>query len=110
MTVTFGGVTLPIPQLQSEEYTVTCNETLLDSGKYSIQATTEYGKHFTFSCIGTSTARDDLLAKIGTSTSLVINGTTYANCYIRSLGPVEKITMTNYFTFNIAFAQDTSIT
>jgi hypothetical protein len=109
MSVSFGGVTLPIPQTQSEEYPNTCNETQLYNGKYSIQASTEYAKHFAFSCVGTSSQRDALLALIGTSTSLVVGGTTHDNFFIRSFGPVEKISMTNYYSFSIAFAQDTSL-
>lgn len=110
MTVTIGGVVLPIPQMESVEYPVLINEArLYPSGKISIQASTEYGKGYQFQCVGTSTQITDLLGKVGTAGTLVINGSSYSNFFIKSFGPVTKNTMTNYYSFHISLVQDTSL-
>ena len=113
MSVTFGAssssmVTLPRCQEEEHGYNVLTNETVLLSGKISVQASTVYGYNPTFTCVGTATERDSLVALIGSSGTLVINGTTHESMYIKSFGPAQMHPMSSYFTFRISFVKETT--
>lgn len=106
MSVTFGGVTVPICQDESLGYDLVVTESVLMSGKMNVQASTYY--HFTpsFQCMGVATQMTDLLAKIGTASTFVMNGTSYQNYYIKSIGPFQKVPMSSYYRFGIVFTQE----
>jgi hypothetical protein len=110
MSVTFDSVTVPVAQSETLDIRPLMRETVLLSGALRVQSSTAYHQAPAFSCIGTSSEYSALVAKIGTKGSLMVNSTTatYANCYIRTIGPVTKISNTTKFTFNIGFVQDTA--
>jgi threonine dehydrogenase-like Zn-dependent dehydrogenase len=109
MTVTFSGTTVPIAQSEDFEPVLIVNETVVEDGKTSIQASTEYGRRYAFHCVGTSTQKDALLSLIGSAGTLVINGSSDSNYFIKAIGPFAKIPMTNYFSFDIRFVKDTTL-
>jgi len=93
---------------ESDGYDLLVKETVLLSGDLAVDASTH--RHFkpSFTCIDTSTVRAGLLALIGSSGTLVINGTSYANCYIRSFGRAEILPRSSYIRFPISFVQETT--
>ena len=106
MSVTFSSVTLPRCQEEEHGIEVRISESMLISGKNSIQASSYYGYNPTFTCIGTATERDALLGVIGSAGALVINGSSHANMYIKSFGPARMNPMSSYFTFQISFVKE----
>lgn len=104
--VTFGAVLVPVCQDESIGYDLVVTESLLMSGKMNVQGSTYYHHSPSFQCMGVATQITDLLAKIGTASTFVLNGTSYENYYIKSIGPAQKIMFTNYYKFGISFSQE----
>lgn len=91
MTITFDGVELRNPAPFSIAPVVLCNETTLLSGKTAVQTTAETGLRVKFECCTQDYADvSALLAKIGQKKTLVIDGTAYTNCAIRSWDRLEQ--------------------
>jgi hypothetical protein len=108
MSVSFGGATVPRCQQETHGFDIKTNDTLLLSGKHDIQSSTEYGYNPSFQCIGYSSEIDSLIALIGTVGTLVINGSSYSNMYIKTLGSLSKVSHSSYFKFEIAFVRHTA--
>ena len=107
MTVTFDGVELKNPEPFDMGRQVIINDTVLLSGKHSIQDTTETAIEVTIKChsdtIGDVT---NLRAKIGTEGSLVVDGTTYTKCHISSWSDIEWAK--DKWEYSASFKQDTT--
>lgn len=107
MTVTFDSVELKNPEPFDIDRQVLISDTVLLSGKHSIQSTTETAIEATIKChsdtIGDVTS---LRAKIGTEGSLVVDGTTYTKCHISSWSNIEWAS--NQWEYSVGFKQDTT--
>lgn len=102
----FGTVLVPICQDETLGYDLVVTESLLMSGKMNVQGSTYYHHSPAFQCVGVATQMTDLLAKVGTASTFVLNGTSYENYMIKSFGPAQKIPMTSYYKFGISFSQE----
>ena len=107
MTITFDSVELMNPAPFEIDRQVIINDTVLLSGKHSIQSTDETAISLTLKC-QTDTLSDvtNLRAKIGTEASLVIDGTTYTKCHISSWSETEWTP--GKYEYNLGIKQDTS--
>ena len=107
MTVTFDSITLQNPEPFEIDRQVLINDTVLLSGKHSIQDSTETAISCTIRC-STETAShvSDMRAKIGTEGSLVVDGTTYTKCHISSFSSSEWAK--DKYEYTVGFKQDTT--
>lgn len=107
ITVTFGGY--PVSVLQKKEVSVDApfSETTLLSGETYIQAssTTKFAR--SYECYTEDfTEITALLGLIGTKQTLVINGTSYTNCYLKPpLAYEELIEGSGKYTYTISFVR-----
>lgn len=107
MTVVFDSVTLPNPSPFDVEVSVLINESVLLTGKRSVQASTATAIRVTFKCFPASASDvSTMKGKIGTSGTLSIDGTLYAKCYISTFSYYE--TMPGQYTYTVGFIQDTT--
>lgn len=106
MTVTFASVSLPHPLIKPGTKVQT-NSARLTSGKMKYQTSTSTDPSWKVTCLCTSAERAAIIALIGTVGSLVIDGTTYTDCLIKSWDKDDEI---NPVTWQIGFTlvQDTS--
>lgn len=89
MAITFDGVTLVNPSPYTSDYQPRTKETILLSGKRSVQSSTELGYHVSYSCFTLTYSNvTDLRAKIGAEASLVDDFGT-RNAYISAFSVVE---------------------
>jgi len=108
MTTTFGGVTLPYASKIGEENDVLIKETVLLSGKRSIQTNPNAGLGTKYQCLGTWAQYTAIRSMIGSSGSLVTEaGETYTKCYISSL-MVRETDGPGDYQFEVGFRQDTT--
>lgn len=105
MIVTFDGVTLNEPKVQPQRDPL-LNENLLVSGETKLTTSSIVKTSWQISCICTYAELTALIAKMGTSGSLVINGTTYTKCSIAKCK--EKELNPNYTKVTLTFKQDTT--
>jgi len=106
MTVTFDSVTLKHANVTPQPKP-RVNEAELVSGKTKLTLSSETKYSWRISCITESAAEyTALLAKIATKASLVIDGTTYSNCAMKSWK--EKELNPNIKEITIQFVQDTT--
>lgn len=105
--VTFDSVTLVNPEPFDRNINPIANQTILLSGKRSVQMTTETALSIIFKC-STETYSNitDLEAKIGLQKTLAINGTNFTKCVISSFRKKEWIP--GKWTYEVAFIQDTT--
>ncbi len=116
MTVvcTFNSVTVPTRHVVSEKMVGT-------AGAYGYEvelecATKDRTQYTALAALFGHTGQDLLLSghtavtsPLGTKASLVLNGTTYTNCYIADLSNMEADgTQLGLWIFNIRFVRDTS--
>lgn len=110
MIVTFAG--LPVSVIQEDEIAVSwsLNETTLLSGKTYIQANAEQKFNRSFQCYTESYSEiSSLLGKIGSAGTLIIDGTSYTNCYIAPpFGYKEIIKGSGKYTYSISFKRHTA--
>jgi len=108
MTVTFDGVSLKPSAPFDLAPVVLTNETTLLSGKTAVQTTTETGFRVKFECC-TQTYSDvsNLLAKIGQKKTLIIDGTSYTNCAIKSWDRLEQDPGSNWW-YTVTFTRETA--
>lgn len=106
-SVTFDGIQLRRPSFPEFDRSPITNETILVSGKRSVQSTPELGFKVTFRCWTTDRSDIiDLRAKIGSPYTLVVDGTSYTNCYINRW--VEtKIDDINW-AYSVGFVRETT--
>jgi hypothetical protein len=103
MTITFDSVELIDPEPFEQSQNISISETILLSGKRSIQSSTEKALDVKFSCITeTYTDISNLKAKIGLKKTLDIDGTTYT-CYISSFSEREGL---GYWEYEVGFKED----
>ena len=108
MTVTFGSVLLPEASKLMETPEVILKETLLLSGRKSIQASTYTGFGASYSCVGTWDQYQDLLDEVGSSGTLTTEaGESYTKCYISSI-KVAETDAPGYYEIKLEFRQDTT--
>jgi hypothetical protein len=107
MAITFDGVTLVNPSPYTPDYQPQTKETILLSGKSSVQSSTELGYHVSYSCF-TSTYSNvtDLRAKIGTKYSLVDDYGT-RNAYISSFNVTKINSNPDFWRYEVSFIADT---
>jgi hypothetical protein len=107
MSVTFDSVALRNPEPFDIDRQVNISDTVLLSGKHSIQGSSETAVSLTIKC-HTDTYSDvtSLRAKIGTKASLVIDSTTYTQCYISSWS--EREWSKDKWEYTAGFKQDTT--
>lgn len=106
--ITFDGIELRDPAPFNLAPVVLTNEMTLLSGKTAVQTTTETGFRVKFECC-TQTYSDvsSLLAKIGTKATLVIDGTSYTNCAIKSWDRLEQDPGGNWW-YTVTFVRETA--
>ena len=105
--VTFGTVDLINPEPFDRNNNPITNQTILLSGKRSVQMTTETALSITFRC-STEAYSDitDLEDEIGEQKTLEINGTSFTKCVISSFRKKEWIP--DKWTYEVSFIQDTT--
>jgi len=106
-SVTFDGVDLIRPSFPEIDRSPITNETILVSGKRSVQSTSELGFKVTFRCWTTDPSDiSNLRSKIGSSHTLVIDGTSYTNCYINRW--VETKVDDLNWAYSVGFVRETT--
>lgn len=106
MAITFDGVELKNPEPFDRDDDVITKETVLLSGKRSVQSTAEIGLHISFRCMSTAhTDVTNLRAKIGIKASLVIGSDTHTNCYIS--GFKEREDPPGVWSYEVGFIRET---
>ena len=107
MTVTFDNVPLQNPEPVELDYQPIVNDTVLLSGKHSIQGSSETAILCTIKChTDTYTNVSNLRAKIGAAKSLVIDGSTYTKCWISSWSETEWAD--GKWEYTVGIKQDTT--
>jgi hypothetical protein len=106
MTTTFGGVSLPAASKISESPQVALTDTLLLSGKHSIQTNPNMGFGAAYRCFGTWAQYQAILGLVGQSGTLVTEQTSYTLCYIASIKTLESDNP-GYFYFDVEFKRET---
>lgn len=107
MTVTFGGTTLSNASTYEDDAGVICNVTRLLSGKVKVQASSETSFNPTFRCLTESSSEvSTVKGKIGTSSTLIIDSTSYTNCYIKSFK--SKQYAPGKYSYEVSFVRDTA--
>lgn len=106
MTVTFGSIELKNPSPFNKTPAIQLKDTVLLSGKHSIQSTVETALSVSFSCF-TDTYSDisNLWAKVGAVFSLVIGSEVARNCYISSWSEVEE--PPGWWRYVVGFKEET---
>ena len=109
MTITFDGVTLVNPSTYTPDYQPRTKETILLSGKSSVQSSTELGYHVSYSCFTPTYSNvTDLRAKIGTKYSLVDDYNAGGiNAYISAFSVTKIVSTPDYWRYNVSFIADT---
>lgn len=107
MTVSFGGVVLVEASKTKTEYTVQSKDTVLLSGKHSIQSNANAGKGWTYECLGTDGDVLSLIGMIGAPHTLTIGTTSHTKCYISGNVSVQESDNPNYVTYTVSFVQET---
>jgi hypothetical protein len=120
MTVvyTFGSVTLagaaktPTAGKREGVVRVTVKDTVLLSGKHSVQTNVNSAYNETVKCFGTWSDFVALIGLIGTKNTLTISGTpagtlTYTNCAIGGDISYNDTDNPGYYQFTVKFVQET---
>ena len=103
--VTFDLIVLQNPSPYTPSYDVQTKETILLSGKRSVQSTAEVGYKITYSCFTQTYSNvTDLSAKIGLEKSLVDDFGT-RNAYISAFSVVED--PPGSWMYTVSFVADT---
>ena len=107
MTITFDSVELVNPEPFEINQQVLTGDTVLLSGKHSLQGTTETAISCTIKCHSeTKSDMTNLRAKIGVEGSLIIGSDTYTKCRIVSWSESEWAK--GKYEFTASFKQDTT--
>lgn len=105
-TVTFDSITLIRPSPISKMPQIQIGDTVLLSGKHSIQSSTETALSVSFSCFtDTYTDVSNLFAKVGTVYALVIGSDASRNAYISSWSEIED--PPGWWTYTVGFKEET---
>jgi hypothetical protein len=108
--VVFDGFTLDILERSEINVDFEFQETLILSGKTAIDALTETKFSRTYKCYTASFSDiTTLLGKIGQPKTLIIDSTSYTNCYISPPFSYKEIVFgSGKYTYNITFKRDTT--
>lgn len=108
LDVTFAGITLSAISEPDPVYDIPFNETILASGQNYIQANTVVKFSRTYLCApATYAERQAIIAKLGVSADLIIDGTTYSGCYIKPPLSFSQLIPGKY-AYTINFVQHSS--
>jgi hypothetical protein len=108
MTVSFDGIELRDPAPFDLAPVVLTNETTLLSGKTAVQTTAETGLRVRLECVTQDYADvSALIAKIGQKKTLIINGTSYTNCAIKSWNRLEENPPGTWW-YEVTFVRETA--
>jgi len=108
MIVTFMGLTVSAYQNDKYSYGISSKESRQYSGAiYASVSPVSTTFPRSFDCFVTDRAEFETLAKkIGVFGTLVIDGTSYSNCYISDLGDIYEIVRgSGKYTYHIQFSQ-----
>jgi len=89
-------------------YVVQTKDTVLLSGKHSVQSNPNAGRGWTYSCFGSESDILSLMGMIGTSHTLVIGSESFAKCYIDGDVEIQESDNPNWVEFTVTFVQDTT--
>ena len=115
-TITFGSLTLmsaanmlPVAGKRAISNPVTIEDTVVLSGKHSIQTNANYGWEETYGCMGTYTTYLALLALVGQKLTLSVSTIpeSHTNCAIKSLSSITETDDPNYYYWTVGFVQET---
>jgi hypothetical protein len=107
-SVTFDGVALVRPSFPQFDREPLTTVTVLASGKRSVSGSDELGFEVTFTCYTDSLSDiSNLRAKIGSPYTLVIDSTSYTNCYIKAPWKERKLDNNNW-QYTVSFVRDTT--
>jgi hypothetical protein len=108
-TLSFGGVTIQCYQASDYAYDVQTKATRLYSGEQYVNISSLTPSIFPRSFLCHTDAASEITAiaaKIGSFGNLVLDGTTYANCYISSMSAIkELIAGSGKYSFSISFGK-----
>lgn len=105
--VSFDGIELKNPEPFAKPKRPLINSVILESGKQSVQASTETAFAGTFKCHTTNHVNvTDLYTKIGIKAHLVVDEFTYANCYISSFSELQWFP--GEWNYEVSFIQETA--
>ena len=107
MTVTFGGVTLVDASKTKTGYQVQTKDTVLLSGRHSVQSSPQVGRTWSYSAFGTEGDVASLMGMVGYPHTLVINGTPYTKCYISGEVSVDESDNPLWVHYTVTFVQET---
>ncbi len=109
-TVVFDSFTLDVLERNEINVDFEFQETLLLSGKTAVDALTETKFSRSYKCYTENFADiTTLLGKIGLPKTLVIDSTSYTNCYISPPFSYKEIIFgSGKYTYNITFKRDTT--
>jgi hypothetical protein len=110
MVVTFGGVTLSKASkidMQQDNYTMTCSFDCETSDYGEITALLAYSGKITPTVLESCYVRITAANSAAQKQSLVINGTTYANCYISEPIAITERLAPSLWKYTIKFIQET---
>lgn len=103
--VTFDSIVLQKPSPYTPSYNVQATDTILLTGKHSVQSTTEVGYAITYNCFtATYSNVTDLSAKIGLEKALVDDFGT-RNAYISAFSVIED--PPDIWRYTVSFIGDT---
>lgn len=108
MSVTFDGVELLHASKLVNTIPVLANETILLSGKRSIQSNANYGFAANYTFLGTFAQVTALLAKVGSPYTLIDNQETHTTCYIYGDIRITETDSPDYFLCEMGFRQHTA--
>lgn len=110
--VLMGSDQTPITGKRKAEPSIQIKDTLLLSGKHSIQTNVNYGWTESYDCMGTFADYLALLGMIGQKLTLVVSGTpagtlTYTKCAISGAGGLRESDNPGYYYWTVSFVQET---
>ena len=118
VTITFGSLTMmgtnetPVAGKRAGTTKVQTTDTLLLSGKHSVQPTVNYGWSESYECMGTWADYLALIALIGQKLTLTITDTvagtlTYTKCAISGDISFRESDNPGYYYWTVGFVQET---
>lgn len=106
--ITFDGVELKNVAPFDLAPKINTTDTLLASGKHSVQTSTETGFAPSFDCVTQDYADiTAILGKIGVIGPLVIDGVEHPKCAIRDGMSIKQVA-SNVWKYTVPFVEDTS--
>lgn len=106
MTITFDSIELKKPSPFNKTQVISIGDTVLLSGKHSVQSSAETALDVSFSCFTDSyTDVSNLFAKVGTVYDLVIEAEAARKCYISSFSEIED--PPDHWKYTVGFKEET---